>query len=433
MSQADWDRLQYYSRRINVFFGVDNDYNDSLIHPSTYLRIAQLQSSALFPSLRHLHYELEDSSKSHIFLFISPLLDSITLHDIGGFENTIVGPFLATLQASSPMLRRIVLNSGQMSVDTLKKSIPHFKQLRSLELSDAVFMDDFGLWEVLGTLPSLANLFLDIDPSRHPTHDPEDSNSQSGDPKYFDALETLSITGSVFLIQHLLSFIDSPYLKSLSLYPAIDLVHIQEPRNEPVDLLTPSMTIVVSKWSESLKELNIGTSPLSVVMPNGITHRNSKLLTLLSGLHEIQSFSFFGWRMENYNDALKRLAMSWPKLRDLENKIPISLSALRILAENCPDLRLLHIQLDTSTIPPFDDISTKSVRHNLEVLYVMGPGDPEDHQLDAITETMLESQIQVARHLDLIFPYLKTIEVRDKKWSGISKLVKLCQDVRRGQ
>ena len=434
MSQADWDRLQYYSRKINVFFVADNSYDDSLIHPSTYLRIAQLQSSALFPSLRDLHYELDDSSKSHIFLFQSPLLDSISLHEIEGFENTVVGPFLATL--SSPTLRRITLSSGRMSVNTFKTSIYHFKQLRSLELLDAVFMDDFGLWEVLGTLPSLTKLNLDINPSYHPAHDPENSNGHSGDSNHFDALEILFITGSFFLIQHLLGFIDSPYLKSLALYPVIDLAYVHEHENEHVDLLTPSMTIVVSKWSQSLKKLDISTS-IRMHWQNRVVHRNSKLLTLLSGLHEIQSFNLLDWKMENYNDAVKRLATSWPKLRHLGkdsfNDTFISLSVLRIIAENCSDLRRLEIQLDTSTIPPFDDIFSKSVHHNLEVLIVMGPGDPEDHQPDVITETMQESQIQMARHLDLIFPYLKTIEVQDKKWSWISKLVKLCQDVRRGQ
>ena len=61
-----------------------------------------------------------------------------------------------------------------MSADILKQSIIRFKQLRSVELSDAVFMSDFGLWEILGTLPSLANLTLKAtDPASHPAHAPE--------------------------------------------------------------------------------------------------------------------------------------------------------------------------------------------------------------------------------------------------------------------
>ena len=93
MSQADWDRFQYYSRKVKVFRVIDTD--DPHIHPSTYLRMAQLQSSSesLFPSLRHLDYYLDDRPISNIFLFLSLLLESLELSNMGGFENTVVGPF----------------------------------------------------------------------------------------------------------------------------------------------------------------------------------------------------------------------------------------------------------------------------------------------------------------------------------------------------
>jgi hypothetical protein len=140
--------------------------------------------------------------------------------------------------------------------------------------------------------------------------------------------------------------------------------------------------------------------------------------------------------MENMEDDLRRLVMSWPKLRTLSvlplnpSQTFISLSTLRIIAENCPKLRHLQIQLDTSTIPPFDT-SSKSLRHNLEVLTVAGHKDLDQPSSNTITQC----QIRMARHLDLIFPFLKSIEVllqpNDVTWSGIHDLVKLCQDARR--
>ena len=118
---------------------------------------------------------------------------------------------------STQMLTRIVLDNGRMSADFLKKSIVHFKHLRYLLLADAVSMSDFVLWEVLGTLPSLEDLTLiAFDPASHPAHASENSKSQSGDSKYFRALESLSIAGSFFFIQHLLGFVDSPCLKSIN-------------------------------------------------------------------------------------------------------------------------------------------------------------------------------------------------------------------------
>ena len=325
------------------------------------------------------------------------------------------------------MLRRIVLYIGSMSTDILKRSIVNFKHLRSLELLDAVSMTDFSLCEILGTLPSLENLALETYDYRsafHPPRAPEDSNSQSGGLRYFDALESLHVEGAFLLIQRLLGFIDSPCLKLIE----VSFIGYEQ---EPEDFLTASMTIVASKWSRSLKNLTINLNPGALA--KGITHRNS---TLFMDLHEIQTFRLVGARrMGNNNDAVRCLAMSWPKLQTLAlysyhspNEVFISISTIRIIAENCPDLRCLEIQLDISTIPPFDDISSKSLCHNLEVLEILDVLGP-----DIMVQKRLEYQIDVARHLDLIFPYLKTINVLDKHFLGVHNLVKLCQDARRGQ
>ena len=185
MSEADWDRLQYYSKKVKFFEFINEDFPP--VHPSTYFRIGQLCSSALFPSLCRLSYFLGETSIAHIFLHLSPLLDSLELFNIKGFENTIVGPFLATL--SSRMLRQIVLRNGELSLDILKKLSVHFKQLRSLELSDAIIMNDLVLWEIFGTLPSLENLTLVANNSAsRPTHAPKNPKT------YFETLESLHIT-----------------------------------------------------------------------------------------------------------------------------------------------------------------------------------------------------------------------------------------------
>ena len=419
MSQEDWVRLQYYSRKVKFFSGIMKD--DLQVHPTTYNRIAQLlKSTSLFPSLRRFRYDL-DLDVTHIFLFLSPLLDSLELFNFMGSENIIVGPFLAAI--SPQMLSRIVLCSGRMSGDILKKYIGHFKQLRSLELSYAIDMSDFTLWEVLGTLPSLANLTFSLNPELHPTPDPENSDSQCGGPKYFEALESLCVTGSLSLTQHLLGFIDSPCLKSIEVYlvPVFHNETTADPDSD--DLFTTSMTIVDSKWSQSLKNLVIDSSFSGYY---GI----SKCIMLFMVLHEMQTCHLTEWYIGNLqvDNDVRRLVMSWPKLRvlNLEQTL-ISLSTLMIIAENCPELRQLHIHLDTSTFPPFDT-SSKSLRHNLEVLNVA-----EDPSSGSFTQSTLESQIQVSLHLDLNFPYLKAIVVQpeDVTWSAIRDLVKLCQVVRR--
>ena len=111
----------------------------SNVHPSTYIRIAQFQSHGLFPSLRHLEFYFTEGFGSHIFLFLSPLLDSLELYNINGFENTLVGPFLATLSSSPQMLRQFVLDSGRMVADIFKDYFVHF---RSVEISNPALMAD---------------------------------------------------------------------------------------------------------------------------------------------------------------------------------------------------------------------------------------------------------------------------------------------------
>ena len=280
-------------------------------------------------------------------------------------------------------------------------------------------------------MPSLATLSVKVvgsDPAgvSHPTHAPQNSKTQthrSLGPKYFEALESLCLSrGSFSLIRHLLDTIDSPCLESIKVNPDINYV-----RNEhELDLITSSMTIITSKWSQSLKNLEIISRSRSMDGPNPFTI--SKFLTHLMVLQEMRTFCLTGWRMENVDDDVRHLVISWPKLRTLGLFLSgnqfIPLSTLKISAENCPELRQLHIQLDTSTIPPFDT-SSKSLHHHLELLTLDRFHPP------FTTESKLERQILVTQHLDLIFPYLKSIGVRDVSGSEIRQLFKLCQDSRR--
>ena len=154
-------------------------------HPSRLLlELLSFFSQILFSSLRHLIFFMCNALVDYgIFLFLSPLLELLELTNLNVMynEHTIVGPFLANL--SSQILRRIVLRNEEI----FKKNYCPLKQLRSLELSNAVFFSDFTAvaeWEVLGTLPSLTNLTLKaIDPALashwHHAHVTENSNGQT--------------------------------------------------------------------------------------------------------------------------------------------------------------------------------------------------------------------------------------------------------------
>ena len=102
------------------------------------------------------------------------------------------------------------------------------------------------------------------------------------------------------------------------------------------DLFIPSMMVVASKWSQSLKNLVICSILCGIRWP--FRHHNaiSKCLILLTDLYKIQIFHLIGWRIENMDNDVRCLVKSWPKLRTLKmlpfNETFISLSTLRIIA-----------------------------------------------------------------------------------------------------
>jgi hypothetical protein len=149
-------------------------------------------------------------------------------------------------------------------------------------------MSDFSLWEVLATLPSLDNLTLEAThPESYPARAPENSNRRSGGPQYFDALRSLCVTGSFFFIQHLLNFIDSPCLNLIKIYLIIKNINVFNGNDHgPDNLFAPSLAIVASKWSQSLKILHINTSSI------GTGHRYPipKSLGLLKDFPEMSAF-----------------------------------------------------------------------------------------------------------------------------------------------
>ena len=153
------------------------------------------------------------------------------------------------------MLRRIDLDTGRMSVDILKKN-QLFTPSSSDHLKFSWMILFYGmplvlyrpLKTLLWSLSTWVLILIDLIP-RTP---PENSNG----PKYFNTLESLCVTGSYFLIHHLLGYIDFRCSKLIDINQDLDGF-----RNEhgPEGLLTPSLKIVACEWSQSLTNLVIGS------------------------------------------------------------------------------------------------------------------------------------------------------------------------------
>ena len=99
LSQVDWDKLQYYSRKVKFFIALPPDNYDVEVHRTFILRLifglpnfSHLLSFHLFVTSATI-WTLSPSLSLSLFLFLSPSLDSLELFNISRFDNTIVEPF----------------------------------------------------------------------------------------------------------------------------------------------------------------------------------------------------------------------------------------------------------------------------------------------------------------------------------------------------
>ncbi|TFK32155.1 hypothetical protein BDQ12DRAFT_728910 [Crucibulum laeve] len=253
-TSANLARLFFYTKRVISFTVLDESTKQQskptiaqsnvpqpkpTIAQSTYLRLAQLAPSPLFPSLKHLHVPSVKASLAHIFLFMSPSLRSVELGDIGpgGDALEIATSFLATLPWEAPKLQRLVLHgSSHISIDDLHH-IVHFKQLKSLELRNIVSIQDFTLFERLGhKLSKLEHLLVETYPLNYENVLPRVESM-------FENLCSLQVTALPSMIHDLLLTITSRRLQTLTLTPIVGSTCLNTPRevssvwdHTPVDL-----------------------------------------------------------------------------------------------------------------------------------------------------------------------------------------------------
>ncbi|KAF8801991.1 hypothetical protein BYT27DRAFT_7341616 [Phlegmacium glaucopus] len=103
----------------------------------------------------------------------------------------------------------------------------------------------------------------------------------------------------------------------------------------------------------------------------------------------------------------------------------MSLSTLRHIAITCPKLESLQCRIEPlSLIPEYTVPTTEALFHGLRTLSV-GNSSPHPDS---------KKLYLIARHLDLLFPHLETIntskEHNGRQWVVVNELVKMCQTAR---
>lgn len=377
-----------------------------------YFRIAQLRSTPLLPSLRHLqcpYTNQNDFLISGICLFLSPSLQTLQFENISNVEDKLCGTVLHTLATDGAHIEKIILRGKGLSRDTLLMAI-QFEHLNLLELSGMGEAINLEIVERIGSLPWLDNLAIDFTDSRM-------------EPLVHDIglkdLNSLMVTAPIPFIQALLSHIATTQLETF-----VAVV----PSNPPADK-KEFLTKVVDRWKDTLRRIALVHQQIE---ETPVEHLHIDALAPLVPLRKLTYLRLEGYAMELTDEHISDMAMAWPEMNAL--LLPFisavhprpTISSLRILARLCPKLRYLTIPLNTGDLPPFNSTGVPHTpAHDLHTLTIASADDPWD----------LRDLLHVARHIDYLFPKLRTMfayEGRDaERWMQVHDMIQMYQAVRR--
>ena len=279
-------------------------------------------------------------------------------------------------------------------------------------------------------------------------------------PPNFARLKRLHVTGELALIKDLVGSTGSAALEDM----AITLVRSTPPKivqmwedvttysnfrgkkkptttkvrmaDEVVDMESPSFVSVVEEavhttWKDTLTKLYIGQHETYAPGEKDTTSPILQFSTIakILSLPTLEALEVSGWKFDSVSTPLSQLS---PKLKVLHLPVGIgnhgiSLSDLRLIAESCPNVISLQSSIiDLKGIPaygPFEGAS-HALSHGLEILSV-GNASENSNPKDIL---------DIARHLFILFPYLKEIRTHagqnKEQWMYIHSLVQLLQTCR---
>lgn len=410
VTAEDWARFDWYARRVRRFvYRRDPDHLDIAMH--VYFRVAQLRSTPLLPSLRHLHCpstSQNDFLISGICLFLSPSLQTLHFENISTVEDKLCGTVLHTLASDGAQIEKIILGGKGLSSDTLWLAI-RFEHLNWLELSGMGEAIDLDIVEEIGSLPWLTKLALDFTGSRM-------------EPLAHDIglkdLDSLTITAPAPFIQTFLSRIATTQLETFAaVVPSIPPANKKE-----------FLTMVVDRWNNTLRCIELVHQHKE---DGPDEHLHIDALAPLVSLRKLRHLKLEGYIMELTDENIFDMARAWPEIDTL--LLPFinalidprpTLSSLRYLADLCPNLRHLTIPLNTGDLLPFVSTGVPHTPvHDLDTLTIASAGDPWD----------LRDMLHVARHVDYLFPKLKSLspyKMRDERWNEVHGMIQMYQTVR---
>ncbi|KAG6884980.1 hypothetical protein C0992_005549, partial [Termitomyces sp. T32_za158] len=315
---------------------------------------------------------------------------------------------LEALPETSPGLRKLLLQT-RLSQASLK-SFSRLSHLQSLSLFNSGIRD-FSFFYSLSTLEHLESLTISgfEEPASVVT-----PLTGTWTTRPYPALRKLEITS------------DNPskfsILFKIFKHHPLQRLELRHSRSLSAESDLPSA------WSQVIHDISskfLTLKSLSIFGPiNGPSTPSFGIFEPLVDMHEFESVHLDFPCLLFSNDDLHKLASAWPGLVTLRmagsSGTPnATIEALEVFAVLCPKLHGLSLPFDARQLPSVNDLPVSFSK--LKTL------DAQDSPID--------SALSVARHLDRIFPNLKTIQstLNDRIWSEVGDLLKTFKAVRMDQ
>ncbi|KAG5641327.1 hypothetical protein DXG03_005484 [Asterophora parasitica] len=304
-------------------------------------------------------------------------------------------------------------------------TIPRMAELRRLSLLSNG-MRDIRFFHSLSVLEHLKSLAITFEESAAVTNS---LSPQVSAPRALPALTDLDVSVSPQQIAPLLSIFKDHPLERLEIRTAIRPFSLDGPR-------LPDVTPDPSLWIKALQDLPVrfphlkhltvgyhyyGGRRVDMTAPGQFN-----LFEPLLELHELESIHLdFPWLF--FTDSeFQKVASSWPELSSIRFAGSIgtptaTIAALQSFAIHCPKLQGISLPFDARQLPPTTVEDAPVSFSRVKTL---------DTQ-----ESPVESALSVARHIDRIFPNIKTIQSsrNGDLWGEVGDLIRVLKAVRMDQ
>ncbi|KAF8179869.1 hypothetical protein BJ912DRAFT_982041 [Pholiota molesta] len=375
ISPDDWARFEWYARRIRKFsYTRDPDSLDIAMH--VYFRLAQLRSTPILPSIRHLHCpstSQNDFLISGICLFLSPSLQTLEFENISSVEDKLCGTVLYTLFSDGAQMEKVILRGRGLSRDTLNMAI-------KFEDRQITLAGDLAIDFTNSTIPPL------------------DKDIGLRD------LKSLMITAAIPFIQ---AFLPHILTTTLETFVAVAPSTSADKKEFLED--------VVSRWKDTLRRIALVHQQEDTVEELGLS-----VLSPLLPLRKLNYLRIEGYSMELTDINIENFARAWPEMNTL--LLPFissshprpTIHALRTLARLLPGLRHLRIPLNTGDLPAFvSPGAPHTPAHALHTLTIASADDPWE----------LRDLLHLARHIDYFFPRLRYVHEMIQMYQAVRQEV----------